>query len=90
MFGEHAFKRFYKGTDAQHPGGYWEPKKFNASRRATKRAAGFKSGRRYEPQLGRLAIPHVLASLLLRHLLLFFLLRCHGLLPSSLMILREG
>lgn len=31
MFGEHAFKRFYKGTDAQHPGGYWEPKKFNAS-----------------------------------------------------------
>ena len=31
MFGEHAFKRFYKGADAQHPGGYWEPKKFNAS-----------------------------------------------------------
>jgi Protein of unknown function DUF262/HNH endonuclease len=31
MFGEHAFKRFHKGTDAQHPAGYWEPKKFNAS-----------------------------------------------------------
>ena len=31
MFGAHAFKRFYMGTDAQHPSGYWEPKKFNAS-----------------------------------------------------------
>lgn len=30
MFGEHAFKRFYKGTEDQ-PDGYWEPKKFNAS-----------------------------------------------------------
>ncbi|WP_424629712.1 GmrSD restriction endonuclease domain-containing protein [Bradyrhizobium sp. SYSU BS000235] len=30
MFGEHAFKRFYRGTE-KHPDGYWEPKKFNAS-----------------------------------------------------------
>ncbi len=31
MFGNHAFKRFYGGTDERHPNGYWEPKKFNAS-----------------------------------------------------------
>lgn len=30
MLGPHAFKRFYKGTDAAHCG-YWELKKFNAS-----------------------------------------------------------
>lgn len=30
MFGKHAFKRFYKGTE-KAPGGRWEPKKFNAS-----------------------------------------------------------
>jgi hypothetical protein len=31
MFGEHAFKRFYRGADERRPSGYWEPKKFNAS-----------------------------------------------------------
>lgn len=30
MFARNSFKRFYKGTD-KHAGGYWEPKKFNAS-----------------------------------------------------------
>jgi hypothetical protein len=30
MFGEHAFKRFYKGTEDDRDG-RWEPKKFNAS-----------------------------------------------------------
>jgi hypothetical protein len=30
MLGRNAFKRFYKGTD-KNVGGYWEPKKFNAS-----------------------------------------------------------
>lgn len=30
MFGQHAFKRFYRGTDS-NPAGNWEPKKFNAS-----------------------------------------------------------
>ncbi|MDI6775933.1 MAG: DUF262 domain-containing protein [Syntrophales bacterium] len=30
LFDDHAFKRFYKGTD-KNPNGYWEPKKFNAS-----------------------------------------------------------
>lgn len=30
VFGETAFKRFYKGSE-KSPGGHWEPKKFNAS-----------------------------------------------------------
>jgi hypothetical protein len=30
LFGDHAFKRFYRGTD-ENRDGYWEPKKFNAS-----------------------------------------------------------
>lgn len=30
MFGERAFKRFYRGTEKK-PDGYWETKKFNAS-----------------------------------------------------------
>jgi hypothetical protein len=30
LFGQHAFKRFYKGNE-KNPNGYWEPKKFNAS-----------------------------------------------------------
>lgn len=30
LFGDKAFKRFYKGTE-ENPNGYWEPKKFNAS-----------------------------------------------------------
>jgi hypothetical protein len=30
MFGEHAFKRFYRGNET-NPRGYWEPKKINAS-----------------------------------------------------------
>lgn len=30
LLGEHAFKRFHKGSDKSHDG-YWEPKKFNAS-----------------------------------------------------------
>jgi hypothetical protein len=30
MFGEHAFKRYYRGKDGA-PDGNWEPKKFNAS-----------------------------------------------------------
>ena len=30
VFGEHAFKRYYKGTQAE-PGGYWETKRFNVS-----------------------------------------------------------
>lgn len=30
MFGKHAFKRFYIGSEKDHSG-YWEPKKFNAS-----------------------------------------------------------
>jgi len=30
LLGEHAFKRFYRGTQ-KDPNGHWEPKKFNAS-----------------------------------------------------------
>ena len=30
VFGNHAFKRFYRGTD-KNASGYWEPNKFNAS-----------------------------------------------------------
>ncbi|MGB0917535.1 MAG: DUF262 domain-containing protein [Flavobacteriales bacterium] len=30
VFGQHAFKRYYKGT-ADNPAGYWEPKRFNVS-----------------------------------------------------------
>ena len=30
LFGEHAFKRFYPGNEA-NPNGWWEPKRFNAS-----------------------------------------------------------
>lgn len=30
VFGQHAFKRYYKGT-ADNPTGYWEPKRFNVS-----------------------------------------------------------
>jgi hypothetical protein len=30
LLGRHAFRRFYPGKDKDH-GGYWEPKKFNAS-----------------------------------------------------------
>jgi hypothetical protein len=30
-FGTNAFKRYYKGSTANQPNGYWEPKKFNAS-----------------------------------------------------------
>lgn len=30
IFGKNAFKRFYRG-DENHPNGYWETKKFNAS-----------------------------------------------------------
>jgi Protein of unknown function DUF262/HNH endonuclease len=31
MFDKNAFKRFYRGTEKNPAGGYWEPKKFNAS-----------------------------------------------------------
>lgn len=30
LFGTHAFRRYYKGSEA-NPNGYWEPKKFNTS-----------------------------------------------------------
>src|SRR5262249_54711107 len=30
LLGQHAFRRFYRGTEKDR-GGYWEPKKFNAS-----------------------------------------------------------
>jgi hypothetical protein len=30
LFGDHAFKRFYAGTN-KNPDGYWEPQRFNAS-----------------------------------------------------------